>query len=145
MQHLRRLGGHPGNVNQGFQRRVVAHPQADFGDTLSVVPHPLQLHGDVQQGNNGPQVAGHRLLSGDQVDAQVLYFVPFAVDMVILGNQLLGFSQVPVFQGRHGADDGLVHHIGQQQHLGLQVFQLAVQVHAQHSLSTPWGKFGKRA
>ena len=64
------------------------HGDADLGDALAVVAHPLQLARDVQKGDQRPEVSGRGLLRGYQVDGAFLDVVPLLVDDVVLLDDL---------------------------------------------------------
>ena len=74
------------------------HRDADLRDALRVVAHALQLYRDVQNGYDDAEVSGQRLLSRHQVDAPLLQLEAPLVDDVVLGNDLLGESEVAVLQ-----------------------------------------------
>ena len=128
VQHPRGFLGHHRNVDQRLQRRLIAHRQADFGDALGIVAHPLQFRRDVQHRDNRPQIAGHRLLRGDEVEAEFLDFEPLPVDVVILLDHLARHRQVAVLQRLHRLMNGDAHGYPHRLHILLQLGQPLVEI-----------------
>ena len=65
MQHLLDEVGHTGNVHQRLEQRLVGQFPG-LSDTLPNNPHALDVRRHPQDGRDGAQVAGHRLLQCEQ-------------------------------------------------------------------------------
>ena len=59
---------------------ALVQPLRRLGDVDRVVAHPLEIVGDLERGGEHPEVAGHRLLEGEEVDALLLDLDLHAVD-----------------------------------------------------------------
>ena len=129
---------------KGLRGWGVSDGDGNLGDPFGVVPHSLQLHDDVQQRDNDPKVAGHRLLGGNEVDAPVLDLEPPAVDVIVVVDYFLGRNQVPAFQGVDGAVDRLADEGGQGLHILFQKMELLVEIFSGHirSLGPPGNGLG---
>ena len=67
------------------------HPQpGDLGDVHGQVAHPLELADHPQRGDDDPQVAGDRLLQGEQRERRVLDPLAGPVDLGVGADHLLG-------------------------------------------------------
>ena len=88
---------------------ISGHAQpGDLGDVHREVAHPLQLADHPQRGHHDPEVAGDRLLEGEQGERRLLDPLARPVDLVVGGDDLLGHLGVAVEQRLGGeADRGL--------------------------------------
>ncbi len=84
-----------GQVRQGLDERLVAVHEDDLADALGVVADSLQVADDAQDRDDLPQVGGHRLLRGDQIDALVLQCPALPVDLGVVVDDLLGLLRHP--------------------------------------------------
>ena len=74
-ERLERVGEHvagqPGHLDDLGLRRDRSGPRQPLGalgDVDGVVAHPLEVVGDLEGRGQHPEVAGHRLLEGEEVD-----------------------------------------------------------------------------
>ncbi len=75
--------GQPGHLDDlGFRgdRPGLGQPLGRLGDVDRVVADPLEVVGDLERRGQHPEVASHRLLQGQQVDALLLDLDLHAVD-----------------------------------------------------------------
>ena len=79
-QHLARQPRHLDDLGLGRDRPALVQPLGRLGDVDRVVAHPLEVVGDLERGGEHPEVAGHRLLEGEEVDALLLDLDLHAVD-----------------------------------------------------------------
>ena len=103
-----------GRYVRGPDERLVAVHEDDLADPLGVVADPLEVADDAQGRDDLPQVGGHRLLRGDQIDAPVLQLPALPVDLGVIGDHLPGLLGVEILRGRstdwlNGLDDHLAH------------------------------------
>ena len=95
----------------------VGDPEAgDLGDVDRQVAHPLELADHPQRGDDHPQVAGHRLLEGQQREGVVLDPLAVGVDGLVGADDLLGHGGVAAQQRLGGAAYGHLHltaHLGE--------------------------------
>ena len=84
----------------------------DLGDVHRQVTHPLEV-GDHPQGRDEhPQVAGHRLLEGEELEGALLDPLPGGVDGGVVADDLLGDLGVRGEQGLGGPRHGDLDHLG---------------------------------
>ena len=70
---------------------TLGHAQAgDLGDVDREVAHPLEVADHAQRGDDHPQVAGDRLLQGEQGEGRVVDPLAGRVDRLVGADHLLG-------------------------------------------------------
>ena len=123
---------HPGNVDERLQGRLFAHHQAYLGDALGVVAHPFQFLGNMHDGYQTAQVAGHGLVGCNQVDGPLFQQFTLTVNQVVFAYHLGGGLQVTALQRVHRLGKGLVHHDAQGQQVGGEPVQTGGKVCPHH-------------
>ena len=108
---------HARDIDVGHERRLVGEHERDLRDALGVVGHALEIDDDVQHRDDRAQIAGQRLLRGDQLEALVLDVVALLVDAQVVGDDLAGKIEVAFGERPDGALDSVVDHRAEQQHL----------------------------
>ncbi len=80
------LAGQPGHLDDLRLRRDgprLGQPLGRLGDVDRVVADPLEVVGDLERGGEHPEVARHRLLQREQVDALLLDLHLHGVDHAV--------------------------------------------------------------
>jgi len=108
VDHLLGDGRHPLDGRQhllGDRDGGHAEP-GDLGDVHGQVAHALEVGHHAQGGDEHPEVAGHRLLQREELEAELLDPLALGVDVGVVGDDLLGELRVGLEQGRGGPADG---------------------------------------
>ena len=79
--------------------------RARLGDVDHEVAGALDLRGQPDRGDDGPQVAGHRLLQGEHLVAALLDVEGERVELVVALDEGLGAAEVVVEQDLGAARD----------------------------------------
>ncbi len=96
LQHRRAQRGRHGRARVATTR--------DLGDVDGVVAHPLEVGHHAQRGDQHAQIAGDRLLTGQQVEGARLGVAVERVHGLVVGDDALGQLEVGVEQrGRRAA------------------------------------------
>ena len=109
------------------QRRLGVAAPGDGGHVAGQVPLALQGLGHAQRGQDVAQVPGHRLLAGQQHDAQVVDVALEVVDALVGVDHLLGDDDVPLAQGLRGPLDRGGDLVGHGLEVGAQLLELLVE------------------
>ena len=85
-----RLLAHQPQVAGKLRRRIEDQPPHLAGDIHGQVADPLQIVVDLQRGNHEPQVAGHRLVQGERLEALFLDLDLAEIDFLVQPFHLFG-------------------------------------------------------
>ena len=77
-----------------------------LGDVLGHVAHALERRVDPKRAHDDAQVARDRLLTGEDVDGELVEFDRELVDAVVVGDDLFGHGDVGVAEGLRRLLDG---------------------------------------
>ena len=97
-----------------------------------MVPHAFQVDDDVEDRNDGPQIARQRLLRGDELQALLFGLVALAVDLLVVRDDLVGQVNIALAQCLDTALNGGLHHAGHRQHVVLDLRELLLERGARH-------------
>src|SRR5688572_22668378 len=113
---------------------MFAEHQANAGDPFAMVSNALKLGDDVNGGDDIPEVGGHRLLGGDQVDRVILNVKAAAVDLIICLYHLAGETEVAAAQGLHRLANGLLGAAAEIDHVTAEVCKVMLELcpHGSH-------------
>ena len=109
------------------QRRLGVAAASDGRHMAGQVALALQGLGHAQRGQDVAQVPGHRLLTGQQHDAQVVDVALEVVDALVGVDHLLGDDDVPLAQGLRGPLDRGGDLVGHGLEVGAQLLELLVE------------------
>ncbi len=107
---------------------ALARNKHALGDVFGQIAHPLQIVVDLQHGHDEPQIGGHRLIEGQNLEALFLDLDLHAVDLGVVGDHLLGHHGVAIDQRGDRLGDGLFDQRADEQNLLLQAVDLAMDV-----------------
>ena len=119
------------------QRRLGVTAAGDGRHMASQVALALQGLGHAQCGQDVTQVPGHRLLTGQQHDAQVVDVALEVVDALVGVDHLLRDDDVPLAQGLRGPLDRGGDLVGHGLEVGAQLLELLVEDGAHEAAPVP--------
>ena len=99
-----------------------------LGDVGGQVADALQLAVDLDHGDEEAQVAGHRLVEREDLEALLLDLHLQLVDCEVADHDALGLLRVALLDGLEREVQALLDHGAQAEHLALQLVELALQV-----------------
>ena len=99
-----------------------------LADVDRQVGDPLQVAVDLQHRRHAPQVDGHRLMQGEDLEALFLDLDLAVVDRLLAGDHLLGDFDAQLAQRLHGAEHHLLDHRRLVEQVLLESFKIALQV-----------------
>jgi len=100
-KHVAREARHLDDLRLRGDGALVGEPHRRLRDVDGVVAHPLEVVGDLQGGGQHAEVARHRLLEGQQVDAHLFKLDLHLVDDPVGADHRLGLLPVPLEQRVH--------------------------------------------
>ena len=125
------LPGQPGHVDDLGLRRDgpgLNQPLGRLGDVDRVVAHPLEVVGDLERRGEHPEVARHRLLQRQQVDALLLDLHFHGVDHPVPGDHPARLLAVALQQRLHRQPQRRLRLAGHGEQPDLDVAQLVVKM-----------------
>ncbi len=103
----------------------------------SEIADALQLVVDLDDGDDEAQVAGHRLVEGQELEALLLDVDLVLVDHEVGGDHAPGLADVACLDGVKGEAQVVLDERTERQDLALQVLELALQMCGHEPLSPP--------
>ena len=97
-------------------------------DVDGVIAHPLEVVGDLERRGEHPEVARHRLLEAEELDALLLDLDLERVDRTVAGDDPMGLGGVPLEQGLHRQRKGRLRLARHREEPDLDVAQLVVEM-----------------
>ena len=128
LHHPLRPLGHARQVDVGLELRLLVQLQGPLGDVDRLVADPLQVGHDLHGGGDEAQVAGGRLVEGQQLHALLIHFHVVGVHLAVAVDDLLGQHAVTLEQRGHDAPDLLLDQPAHGQQGLLERLELLVEV-----------------
>ncbi len=136
-QHLTRAVGHAGEVVGDLQLGRVSHGERAIRHVLGQVADPLEVVVDLEDRHDEPQVARHRLVEGEHLEALLLQFDLEAVHDVVRVEDAPGQRHIALGHRAHGQPERLLHGAADVEQALLQVVGLDLQVPGHGRRSSP--------
>ena len=136
LQDRTRAVGEHGHRRGSRHRVLVEQVKRPLGDVLGQVADALELAVDLDDGGHEPQVAGHRLVEREDLEALLLDLDLVLVDQHVGGDHLASLGGIALLDGLEGEAETLLHQRAERQDLPLQPVRLSLQMaHARPCLS----------
>ena len=127
-QHALRDRGHPRNVDEFLDRGMLQIPLSRLGDVDGQIAHAFEIGVDLDRRDDRPQVDGHRLVQGEQLEAAVVDFDVQAVDRVVADEHAFDQLQVALDEGAYGEPDAVFREATHLEQPGLQDIELVLEM-----------------
>ena len=127
-EHVLRDLRHPRDVDQFLDRRMLQVAGHGFGDVDRQIADAFEVGVDLDRGDDGAQVDGHRLVQRQQLEAAVVDLDVQLVDRRVADQHLFDERVVAIDQGAHGRPRPV---LGEAAHLEqpcLELFELVLKM-----------------
>ena len=105
LDHALRALGHPGEVHVGLELRLLVELDGALADVHRLVADALEVGDDLHGRRDEAEIAGRRLLEGEQLHALLVHLHVVGVHLLVALDDLAGHRVVPLEQrGHHPAD-----------------------------------------
>ena len=131
--------GHARDIHQGLEEGLGGQRPGAAGDVNRIIPHAFVVGRNLHGVGDGPQVAGHRLLQGQQPHTAPLYLHVQVISHVIHVDDTFGESFVLFDEGLHGLAQHLGDELGQAGESGFHLLDLLGEAGSQpvHGYASP--------